>query len=626
MTTPSFKSLWEAPQSTTLPALPSSAPLHSLPWPLTSSLSTSPLSDSGSRRRATGDQTDVGFEVDLDRKTAVVNGNGELLLDDTVDYLAATITIIGVPPLDAVIIAPDTGDEGRPVPFDASQSDGDIVTYDWDFGDGQTANFAIGDHVYGDDGAYTVTLVITDSSGATGATHQITINNVAPVITELTADPQVFAEGGNSIIAVSADDVAADLPLGYLFDCNNDGFFEVEQTGDSSTVCSFPDGSIHTVLVQVQDKDGGVTSGDVTVTVANVAPAVSAVGAQTVNEGTPLDLDPIATFTDPGILDTHTATISWGDGTVDVGAVSEAGGSGTVAGSHTYAASGDYTVIVSVTDDDAGTGQDTLTVSVVSEVAEDQWDASLVITANSPDVSLNSGIGTLTFGIHPDAQDTGDPELDEEVPPNPPQPYATFYFDYPDNGPGFRKLFTSRISPPVTVRDIQKWPLRIEVLLVSPVTSPDGVDVNVNIDWNLDGVPSSFITAILFDGGSEPANQVSSMGGPGPYTLTIHIPQGGIIAFRDLTVAVSRSHVQAMVLYDQWNMAALTVEPDSRNKDAILTDVVGASVITWDPLARTYVVANELLPGNGYWIKAIGDSIQLIPGDPIEENVRGAAP
>ena len=66
--------------------------------------------------------------------------------------------------------------------------------------------------------------------------------------------------------------------------------------------------------------------------------------------------------------------------------------------------------------------------------------------------------------------------------------------------------------------------------------------------------------------------------------------------------------------------------PVSRNVDDILSDVVGASVITWNPVNRTYVVADELIPGLGFWIKAIGDVVQLIPGDPIEENVRGQAP
>jgi hypothetical protein len=48
-----------------------------------------------------------------------------------------------------------------------------------------------------------------------------------------------------------------------------------------------------------------------------------------------------ATFTDPGTLDTHTATIDWGDGTVTSGAIDPT--NRTVTGSHTYSSNGTFT-------------------------------------------------------------------------------------------------------------------------------------------------------------------------------------------------------------------------------------------------------------------------------------------
>src|SRR5262249_51183712 len=57
-----------------------------------------------------------------------------------------------------------------------------------------------------------------------------------------------------------------------------------------------------------------------------------------------------ATFTDPAILESHTATINWGDGTVEAGTVAEKNGNGTVAGSHTYPGEGTYTATVTVRD------------------------------------------------------------------------------------------------------------------------------------------------------------------------------------------------------------------------------------------------------------------------------------
>jgi hypothetical protein len=61
-----------------------------------------------------------------------------------------------------------------------------------------------------------------------------------------------------------------------------------------------------------------------------------------------------ADFTDPGVLDTHTATWDWGDGTISEGVVTEADGSGTVTGDHTYTAAGVYVVTLALQDDDGG--------------------------------------------------------------------------------------------------------------------------------------------------------------------------------------------------------------------------------------------------------------------------------
>ena len=100
-----------------------------------------------------GGVTDVIFEVDLDRKTAVVDGTGDVVLEEALDYLAATITLAEAAPpglISAVIVAPDAGTEGSPVTFDASQSvpttGEQITSFAWDFGDDLVANFISGDH------------------------------------------------------------------------------------------------------------------------------------------------------------------------------------------------------------------------------------------------------------------------------------------------------------------------------------------------------------------------------------------------------------------------------------------------------------------------------------------------
>lgn len=57
-----------------------------------------------------------------------------------------------------------------------------------------------------------------------------------------------------------------------------------------------------------------------------------------------------ASFTDPGIFDTHTAWIDWGDGVATEATVSETNGSGTATGTHTYTTPGVYRVMMVVYD------------------------------------------------------------------------------------------------------------------------------------------------------------------------------------------------------------------------------------------------------------------------------------
>lgn len=70
------------------------------------------------------------------------------------------------------------------VHFDANASsspNGTIVSYTWDFGDGSTDSGAAVDHTFYDKGTYSVTLTVTDSSGAVGkVTHSVQALNHIP--------------------------------------------------------------------------------------------------------------------------------------------------------------------------------------------------------------------------------------------------------------------------------------------------------------------------------------------------------------------------------------------------------------------------------------------------------------
>ena len=94
-----------------------------------------------------------------------------------------------------------------------------------------------------------------------------------------------------------------------------------------------------TLTLTVTDNNGASHTMSRTVTVTNANPVVNAGPDLAGTAGVAMPLS--VTFTDAGTLDTHSATIDWGDGSAlfDVGAVAVG-----FSRSHTYAAAGTYTV------------------------------------------------------------------------------------------------------------------------------------------------------------------------------------------------------------------------------------------------------------------------------------------
>ena len=88
----------------------------------------------------------------------------------------------------------------------ATDSDGSIVSYDWDFGDGSTATGASPSHTFSAAGTFTVTLLVTDDGGETAkATKTVTITAPAQAPTASAGGPysgdpgtNIFFEGRGS--------------------------------------------------------------------------------------------------------------------------------------------------------------------------------------------------------------------------------------------------------------------------------------------------------------------------------------------------------------------------------------------------------------------------------------------
>jgi hypothetical protein len=109
----------------------------------------------------------------------------------------------------------------------------------------------------------------------------------------------------------------------------------------------YVDQGVFVVQASVSDDTGLSGLDTLSVTVANVAPVVIA-ATGLVRPDLPTPAFTLATFTDPGASDTHTAVIDWGDGTLEPGTVSD----GSVSGAHLLVGRGAHLVTVTVTDSD----------------------------------------------------------------------------------------------------------------------------------------------------------------------------------------------------------------------------------------------------------------------------------
>lgn len=114
-------------------------------------------------------------------------------------------------------------------------------------------------------------------------------------------------------------------------------------------------------VLTVFDQTEAVPAMDIAdVTVLNVIPTVSVTGDSS-DEGQTATVT--ATFTDPGVEDTHTATIDWGDGNGAQAVTLNALANGV---DHIYGDNGDYNVTVEILDDDGGLGVDSAPVTVAN--------------------------------------------------------------------------------------------------------------------------------------------------------------------------------------------------------------------------------------------------------------------
>lgn len=130
-----------------------------------------------------------------------------LTLGMTLAVLLSGCTALSSPPVASFTAFPSSGAAPLSVSFDASSSydsDGSIVSYEWDFGNGDIEVGETTTHTFNTAGTYSVKLIVTDNEGAGNSTsHSCTVTEAPQVQYRVTA--------GQLLDEYDANEVAADM-------------------------------------------------------------------------------------------------------------------------------------------------------------------------------------------------------------------------------------------------------------------------------------------------------------------------------------------------------------------------------------------------------------------------------
>jgi RHS repeat-associated protein len=251
----------------------------------------------------------------------------------------------------------------------STDSDGSVVAWDWNFGDGATSTERNPSHTYAAIGDYTVFLTVTDDSGLTN-TRQMLYHVLESLHVDFAGSPQIVHEGGESVRFTDVSQLLVQPTAMRQYDF-----------GDGATLSQATNTSIHTfaesgtyhVTLKIGDPLGISYTATKDIVVLNVAPTVDIPNGKTVVWGEQWTSAPF--ISDQSVVDRLSLQGQWnfGDGQTSQ-CVNCTNANATV--THAYGSPGTYTAVLSITDKEGGVSSDSATY-VVNKRA-----TSLVFQAN----------------------------------------------------------------------------------------------------------------------------------------------------------------------------------------------------------------------------------------------------
>ena len=294
----------------------------------------------------------------------------------------ATKTVMNMQPVASFTETAETVNTDETISFDASDSsdpDGTIVNYSWDFGDGAKGTGVSVQHAYSQDETYTVTLTVTDDDGATDTTSATkTVLNRSPIASFTESAETVSSSESIHFDASESHDPDGTI-VNYLWDFG-DGNTAVDVEVDHA----YEDDGVYTVTLTVIDDDDATGSATATKNVLNRPPIASFTeNATIVSKDEAIHFDASESHDPDGSI----VNYSWdfGDGNTATGVTSD----------HAYSEDGNYTVTLTVTDDDGASAS-----LVATKIVETEIETALPLAVLSViGLGVTALTATLLYGL-----------------------------------------------------------------------------------------------------------------------------------------------------------------------------------------------------------------------------------
>ena len=277
-------------------------------------------------------------------------------------------------------VSPAAGDSLTEFTFDASSSIGNITAFEWDFGDGNSANGQVVNHVFGASGVFDVTLTVTGDSGLQVSRSKQVSTTGRPLVV-LNANP----ESGVAPLEVSFEGSASVSPTGVISHYNWD-FGDGNSAEEADVTHTYVQNGSYYAKLTITDNAANSATDSVLIRVVSAPVASFTVIPESGQP--PLEVTVDATASSAGEGNIILYTWDFGDGTV-----MEQGDS---IENHLYVASGIFTIQLII---ETSLGlKDTLQRNV--EVGCKSLDGDFVIT-EAAQFEILDGVckinGNLTF-------------------------------------------------------------------------------------------------------------------------------------------------------------------------------------------------------------------------------------